>query len=139
MLGAKVLSLYGLDTDRAFGHLGLINMMGYADPERGISVGLTTSGKPIIYPEFPRFYGVMQTIASEIPKVPAARSGWSEARPARRPASAGHDRREPLADQVGLLWLGASTITRTSGSVPEARTRIRPRPVSASPSRAIAP
>ncbi|MDQ6746366.1 MAG: beta-lactamase family protein [Actinomycetota bacterium] len=72
MLGAKVLSLYGLDTDKAFGHLGLINMMGYADPERGISVGLTTSGKAIVYPEVPRFYAVMQRIASEVPKVPAS-------------------------------------------------------------------
>ena len=71
MLGAKVLSPYGLDTDMAFGHLGLINMMGYADPERGISVGLTTSGKAIVYPEVHRFYGVMQRIASEVPKVPA--------------------------------------------------------------------
>lgn len=72
MLGAKVLSLYGLDTDLAFGHLGLINIMGYADPERAISVGLITSGKAIVYPELPRFYAVMQRIASEVPKVPAS-------------------------------------------------------------------
>jgi CubicO group peptidase (beta-lactamase class C family) len=72
MLGAKVLSLYGLDTDLAFGHLGLINIMGWADPERGISGGLITSGKAIVYPELPRFYGLMQRIASEIPKVPAS-------------------------------------------------------------------
>jgi CubicO group peptidase (beta-lactamase class C family) len=72
MLGAKVISLYGLDTDLAFGHLGLINIIGWADPERGISVGLITSGKPIVYPEIYRFYGVPQTIASEVPKVPAA-------------------------------------------------------------------
>jgi CubicO group peptidase (beta-lactamase class C family) len=70
MLGADVLSLYGRDTDLAFGHLGLINIVGWADPERGISVGLITSGKAIIYPELHRFYGLMQTIASEIPKVP---------------------------------------------------------------------
>ncbi len=70
MLGAKVLSLYGPDTDLAFGHLGLINIMGWADPERGISGGLITSGKAIIYPELPRFYRVMQTIASKIPKIP---------------------------------------------------------------------
>jgi CubicO group peptidase (beta-lactamase class C family) len=70
MLGAKVLSLYGRDTDLAFGHLGLINIMGWADPERGLSGALITSGKPIIYPELPRFYGVMQRIASEAPKVP---------------------------------------------------------------------
>jgi CubicO group peptidase (beta-lactamase class C family) len=69
MLGAKLVSLYGRDTDLAFGHLGLINMMGWADPERGISVGLINTGKAIVYPELPRFYGLMQRIASEIPKV----------------------------------------------------------------------
>ena len=69
MLGAKLISLYGRDTDLAFGHLGLINIMGWADPERGISGGLVTSGKAILYPEVHRFYGVMQRIASEAPKV----------------------------------------------------------------------
>jgi CubicO group peptidase (beta-lactamase class C family) len=69
MLGADYISLYGRDTDLAFGHLGLINIMGYADPERGISVGLITTGKAIVYPELPRFYGLMQRIASEVPKV----------------------------------------------------------------------
>jgi CubicO group peptidase (beta-lactamase class C family) len=71
MLGAKILSLYGLDTDLAFGHLGFINIMGWADPERGISGGLINSGKAIIYPEVPRFYGLMQRITSTIPKVSA--------------------------------------------------------------------
>jgi CubicO group peptidase (beta-lactamase class C family) len=70
ILGAKVVSIYGLDTDLAFGHLGLINIMGWADPERGISVGLINSGKAIVYPEVYKFYGVMQTIASEVPKLP---------------------------------------------------------------------
>ena len=70
MLGAKVVSLYGRDTDLAFGHLGLINIMGWADPERGISAGLVTSGKALLYPEVHRFYGVMQRIASRVPKVP---------------------------------------------------------------------
>lgn len=70
MLGAKVLSLYGRDTDLAFGHLGFINIMGWADPERGISGGLINSGKAIVYPELPRFYGLMQRIASTVPKVP---------------------------------------------------------------------
>jgi CubicO group peptidase (beta-lactamase class C family) len=71
MLGAKLVSLYGRDTDLAFGHLGLINIMGWADPERGISGGLVTSGKAMLYPEVHRFYGVMQRIASEVPKIPA--------------------------------------------------------------------
>jgi CubicO group peptidase (beta-lactamase class C family) len=70
MLGAKVISPFGRDTDLAFGHLGLINIMGWADPERGISVGLVNSGKAIVYPEIHRFLGVMQTIASEVAKIP---------------------------------------------------------------------
>jgi CubicO group peptidase (beta-lactamase class C family) len=69
MLGAKVLSLFGRDTDKAFGHLGLINIMGWADPERGLSAAMITSGKPMLYPELPRFFGVMQTITSEVPKL----------------------------------------------------------------------
>jgi CubicO group peptidase (beta-lactamase class C family) len=69
MLGAKVLSLYGRDTDLAFGHLGFINIMGWADPERGISGGLINSGKAIVYSELPRFYGLMQRIASTVPEV----------------------------------------------------------------------
>jgi CubicO group peptidase (beta-lactamase class C family) len=70
MLGAKILSLYGRDTDLSFGHLGFINIMGWADPERAISGGLINSGKAIVYPEVHRFYGVMQKIASTVPKVP---------------------------------------------------------------------
>ena len=72
MLGAKLLSLYGRDTDLAFGHVGLINIIGWADPERGISGGLITCGKAIIYPEFPRLYRLMAQIAAGIPKVPAS-------------------------------------------------------------------
>ena len=69
MLGADLVSLYGRDTDKAFGHLGLINIMGWADPERALSAALVTSGKALIYPELPRFYGVTATITSRTPKV----------------------------------------------------------------------
>ncbi|MFL5906936.1 MAG: serine hydrolase domain-containing protein [Solirubrobacterales bacterium] len=75
MLGAKYVSLYGRDTDLAFGHLGLINIMGWADPERALSGGLITTGKAIVYPELPRFYGLMQKIASEVPKL-EAKPAW---------------------------------------------------------------
>jgi hypothetical protein len=44
-------------------------------PSRPGSAGLMLgarliSGKPIVYRELPRFYGLMQKIASEVPKVP---------------------------------------------------------------------
>jgi CubicO group peptidase (beta-lactamase class C family) len=69
MLGARLLSLYGRDTQHAFGHLGFTNMLGWADPERGLACAVMTNGKPVIYPELPRVYGLMQTITSEAPKV----------------------------------------------------------------------
>ena len=68
MLGAKRLSLYGFDTDEAFGHLGFTNMMGWADPERAISAAVMTSGKPALYPELHRFYGLLSRITKEAPK-----------------------------------------------------------------------
>jgi CubicO group peptidase (beta-lactamase class C family) len=70
MLGARMVSLYGMDTQHAFGHLGFTNMLSWADPERAISVSVLTSGKPVVYPELPLFLGMMQRITTEMPKVP---------------------------------------------------------------------
>jgi CubicO group peptidase (beta-lactamase class C family) len=72
MLGAQVLSLFGRDTQHAFGHLGFTNMLGWADPERALSVAVMTNGKPTLYPEMARFYLLMQRITSETPKVPGS-------------------------------------------------------------------
>lgn len=69
MLGAKVLSLYGRDTQHAFGHLGFTNILGWADPQRAISAAVLTNGKPILYPELPRFLMLSQRITTESPKV----------------------------------------------------------------------
>jgi CubicO group peptidase (beta-lactamase class C family) len=68
MLGAQVLSLYGRNTQHAFGHLGFTNILGWADPERATSVAVITNGKPILYPELPRFFGLTQRITSEMPR-----------------------------------------------------------------------
>jgi CubicO group peptidase (beta-lactamase class C family) len=70
MLGARMVSLFGLDTQHAFGHLGFTNMLSWADPERAISVSVLTSGKPIVYPELHLFPGMMQRITTVMPKVP---------------------------------------------------------------------
>lgn len=70
MLGARVVSLYGLDTQHAFGHLGFTNILAWADPERATSVAVINSGKPIVYPELYRFLGTMQHITSTMPTVP---------------------------------------------------------------------
>jgi CubicO group peptidase (beta-lactamase class C family) len=72
MLGAQLLSLYGRDTQHAFGHLGFTNMLAWADPERALACAVMTNGKPVLYPELPRVYGLMQTITSAAPKVAGA-------------------------------------------------------------------
>lgn len=69
MLGGRVLSLYGPDTEHAFGHLGFTNIVGWADPERAVSAAIITSGKPTLYPELPVFWNVMRTIGRACPKV----------------------------------------------------------------------
>ena len=69
MLGARWLSLYGPDTEMAFGHLGFTNMLGWADPERAISGALLTSGKPILYAELTDLWAVMRVIGAQAPKV----------------------------------------------------------------------
>lgn len=65
MLGGKVLSLYGPNTTKAFGHLGWINIIGWADPERALSAALITTGKSVLYPEVIRFWEVGRTIGKE--------------------------------------------------------------------------
>jgi CubicO group peptidase (beta-lactamase class C family) len=63
MLGSRLASLYGLDTPRAFGHLGFTNVMMYADPQRDIAVGIMTSGKPALSPGLWRTLLLPQIIA----------------------------------------------------------------------------
>lgn len=63
MLGGKRLSLYGADTERAFGHLGFTNVVAWADPAREISAALLTSGKPFVTPGQVRWLNVARTIA----------------------------------------------------------------------------
>jgi len=65
MLGGKVLSLYGPNTTKAFGHLGWINIIGWADPERALSAALITTGKSVLYPEVVRFWEVGHRIGKE--------------------------------------------------------------------------
>jgi CubicO group peptidase (beta-lactamase class C family) len=69
MLGARLISLYGPDTQHAFGHLGFTNILSWADRERGLAATVITSGKPALYPELPRFLGLTTRITREAPKI----------------------------------------------------------------------
>ena len=68
MLGGKWFSPYGLDTGRAFGHLGFTNIVAWADTARQVSGTLMTSGKPVLYPEIVYAYDIMRCIADACPK-----------------------------------------------------------------------
>jgi CubicO group peptidase (beta-lactamase class C family) len=64
MLGSDWLSLYGPKSPHAFGHVGFTTVVAYADPDRHISVGLMTSGKPFITPGQLAWVNVARTIAN---------------------------------------------------------------------------
>jgi CubicO group peptidase (beta-lactamase class C family) len=88
MLGGERFSPYGHDTPNAFGHIGFTNVVAYADPDRGLSVGLMTSGKPFITPGVLRWLGVPRTIARVCSRVRLREStpSW----PATEARAAGH-------------------------------------------------
>ncbi|MEO8702019.1 MAG: serine hydrolase domain-containing protein [Kofleriaceae bacterium] len=67
MLGGKV-AIYGLRTQRAFGHVGFTNVFVYADPSRDVAVALMTSGKPALSVGVVRTLAIMQTIAHRVPR-----------------------------------------------------------------------
>lgn len=68
MLGGRLASLYGLRTQRAFGHVGFTNVFVYADPSRDLAVSLMTTGKPTLSPGLTRTLMIMQTIAHRVPR-----------------------------------------------------------------------
>ncbi|MBI4516484.1 MAG: beta-lactamase family protein [Deltaproteobacteria bacterium] len=69
MLGAKLFSLYGPDTEHAYGHLGFTNIVAWADPERQVAAALMTSGKPLVYPELYYAWDIMRQVGRACPKV----------------------------------------------------------------------
>lgn len=67
MLGNEGLSLYGWDHPRAFGHLGMSNMLTWADPDRDLVVALLTTGKPMLGTHFRAFPQLIGTIHDTFP------------------------------------------------------------------------
>jgi len=72
MLGTERASPFGPGTPRAFGHHGFINVFGWADPERDISVAFLTSGKPFVSGHLPRLLAVLDRISEAFPRSRAA-------------------------------------------------------------------
>ncbi|MCA9529525.1 MAG: beta-lactamase family protein [Myxococcales bacterium] len=68
MLGSDRFGFYGVHCGKAYGHLGFTNVLGWADPERDISVALMTTGKPFITPKLLVWLDVMRTISTRVPR-----------------------------------------------------------------------
>ncbi|MCV7429749.1 lipase LipE [Mycobacterium montefiorense] len=66
-LGTTKFGPFGRNAPAAFGHLGLVNVAHWADPERNLAAGLISSGKPGRDPESRRHVALMNTIAAQIP------------------------------------------------------------------------
>ncbi|MBS4728174.1 lipase LipE [Mycobacterium sp. SM1] len=68
MLGSTRFGPFGRNAPAAFGHLGLVNIAIWADPERGLAAGLVSSGKPGRDPAADRYTALMDTITAVIPR-----------------------------------------------------------------------
>ena len=68
MLGSKRFGPFGRDGAGAFGHTGLTNIAIWADPERRLSVGVVSSGKPGRHPEAGRYTALLDRINAVVPR-----------------------------------------------------------------------
>lgn len=68
MLGSARFGPFGRDAPAAFGHTGLTNVAIWTDPQRRISVGVISSGKPGWHREANRYPALLDRITAEIPR-----------------------------------------------------------------------
>jgi CubicO group peptidase (beta-lactamase class C family) len=68
MLGGEPFGMWGKHSASAFGHIGLINKLCWADPERDISVSLITTGIPIVANNIPSLVRFMNKIDQHCPR-----------------------------------------------------------------------
>jgi CubicO group peptidase (beta-lactamase class C family) len=68
MLGSNRFGPFGRNAPGAFGHTGLVNIAVWADPERRLSAGLISSGKPGGHREAKRYPALLDRISAEIPR-----------------------------------------------------------------------
>lgn len=67
MLGSRGLSPYGWNHPNAFGHLGLTNILCWADPDRDLVCAILTTGKPVLSLHAVRLVQVQQAIHAAFP------------------------------------------------------------------------
>jgi CubicO group peptidase (beta-lactamase class C family) len=64
MLGENVFSLFGMKARKAYGHLGLINIVTWADPARDISVAFLNTGKSLDPRSLPALGKVLVSVST---------------------------------------------------------------------------
>jgi CubicO group peptidase (beta-lactamase class C family) len=57
--------MFGPDTKQAYGHLGFMNILCWADPQRDISVAILNTGKSLGGRHVLAFADVLRTISEE--------------------------------------------------------------------------
>ncbi len=68
MLGGRRFGFYGPRTANAYGHLGFTNVLGWADPDRDISVAFLNTGKPLLSAKMLAWLNVTRVIGNRIPR-----------------------------------------------------------------------
>jgi CubicO group peptidase (beta-lactamase class C family) len=69
MLGENPFGLYGPNCRKAFGHLGLVSVLCWADPQRDIAVALLNTGKSVAPSGIVRLAQVLAAIGRACPRV----------------------------------------------------------------------
>lgn len=70
MLGGNPVGIWGPQSRYAFGHLGLINKLCWADAGRDISVSMLNTGLPIVAHHIPALMRFVHTVCREFPLIP---------------------------------------------------------------------
>jgi len=65
MMMGGLMSLYGPMTQGAYGHLGFMNILGWADPRRELSCALLVTGKAILGPHLVPWMKLLTTIGTQ--------------------------------------------------------------------------
>ncbi|PAV25050.1 CubicO group peptidase (beta-lactamase class C family) [Tamilnaduibacter salinus] len=73
MLGGDPVGLFGPNSREAFGHIGLINKLCWADASRDIAVSLVNTGIPIVGHHLPALARFVMATCREFPRLPEER------------------------------------------------------------------
>jgi CubicO group peptidase (beta-lactamase class C family) len=68
MLGGRTFGFFGPRAANAYGHLGFTNVLGWADPDRDISVAFMNTGKPLLSARMLAWLNVTRVIGARIPR-----------------------------------------------------------------------